>query len=261
MNKYLSTVGLYARWNLYPVLVIILVTVLAAGIMTYRVPIGEVTENMGVDSETGETMQAITVYGKLEGVAAKGHAPVVCAAGFAAIAAVMSLTGCGYGVKSGYTVRRLRVKERRAALLWSGYHAALLVIFWALLAAVLYGVMALRLGADVTYEHANYHYGPQSLLLLCYDDTFLHHLIPLRDTAVWALGITSVLAVSLSSVAFACCQRQGKFNVLILAAVGLTILSFFYDMGRDTLFILLVLLLAVAGGALVTILRGDGDET
>ena len=33
MNRYLSTVGLYARWNLYKILTIILITALAAGFL------------------------------------------------------------------------------------------------------------------------------------------------------------------------------------------------------------------------------------
>ena len=258
MNRYLSAIGLYARWNLYPVLVIILVTVLAAGIMTYRVPIGEAAVNMGPDPETGEAMQALTVYGKLEGVAARGGAPIVCAAGFVVITAVMSLTGCGYGVKADYTVRRLRVKEPRAMFLWAAYHAALLAFYWAALAAVMYGVMTCRLGLDVPTD---YHYGPQSMMLLFYTDAFLHHLLPLQDAAVWGADIASVLAVALSSVAFSCRQRQGKFSILVLVAAAAAILNFFQEVGSNVIFVLMALQLAVAGGAAGTIMRGGSDET
>ena len=157
MNRYLSTVGLYARWNLYKILTIILITALAAGFLVYRYPIGTVVldENY-VSAETGETTQLVASYPKLEGVVSGSGAPVVCAAGFAAIVAVMSLTGCGYGAKTEYTIRRLRVKERRAVLLWAAYHAVLLVIYWAVLAAVLDGVMHLRLQRDVPVDYFVY---------------------------------------------------------------------------------------------------------
>lgn len=181
MNRYLSTVGLYARWNLYKILTIILITALAAGFLVYRYPIGTVVlDENHVSAETGETTQLVASYPKLEGAVSGSGAPAVCAAGFAAIVAVMSLTGCGYGVKTEYTIRRLRVKERRAVLLWAAYHAALLVAYWAVLAAVLYGVMHLRLQMEVPVDYFVYTYGPQSMLLLCYTDTFLHHLLPLR---------------------------------------------------------------------------------
>lgn len=258
MNKYLSVIGLYARWNLWKILTIILTTALVSGLLICRAPAGlMVLEENYVNPDTGETTQLVADYGKLESAVENSRTPIVCAVGFAAIAAVMSLTGCGYGVKTAYTVRRLRVKEKRAVLLWAVYCAVLLVIYWAALAAVMYGAMVYRMGIDVPTD---FRYGSQSMLLLCYDDTFLHHLIPLRDAAMWALGAASVLAVSISSAVFSYCQRRGKFSVLILAAAGLTILSFFYDMGSDTLFVLLALLLVIAGCGLVTILGGDGDE-
>ncbi len=184
---------------------------------------------------------------------------MVCAAGFAAIVAVMSLTGCGYGVKTEYTIRRLRVKERQAVLLWAAYHAVLLVIYWAVLAAVLYGVMHLRLQMDVPVDYFVYMYGPQSMLLLCYTDTFLHHLLPLRDVAAWGVGIASVLAAALSTVLFSYRQRRGSFSVMVLLALAGTIGSFFCGLGENANALLMVLLLGVAGAAFVMLIGGDKD--
>ena len=258
MNKYLSALGLYVRWNLWKILAIILVTALAAGILVYRVPVGNVLVDMGPDPETGETIQAITYYGRLDHVIAESRAPIVCAVGFAAIAAVMSLTGCGYGVKSGYTVRRLRVKESRATLLWGIYHAALLVVFWAVLAVTIYTVLRLRMGMETPVSTDNC--GPQSMLLLSYTDTFLHHLLPLRDAAMWVLSVASVLAVSFGSVAFSCCQRRGQFSILILVAVTDTILSFFCRIGSNVIFLLMALQLVLASGAVVSMVGGNSHE-
>ena len=170
MNKYLSTVGLYARWNLYRILVITLVTAALAGVLVWRYPVGTVVldENY-VNPKTGETTTLVASYPRLVSVAAESRATVVCAVGFAAIVVTMSLTGCGYGVRSEYTVRRLRVKERQAVFLWAAYHAVLLVIFWAAVAAAVYGAMTLRLHMNVggplwPEEEAP---SPQSLMMLC----------------------------------------------------------------------------------------------
>ena len=145
MNRYLSTVGLYARLNLYKILLITLVTALLAGFLVYRYPMGELVLDTNYDNpETGETTVLISHYPQVDQVIGSTCAPVVCAVGFTVIVAVMSLTGCGYGVKTDYTVRRLRVREKPTCLLWAGYHAALLLFFWAVLALTLYGVMLLR---------------------------------------------------------------------------------------------------------------------
>lgn len=262
MNKYLSTVGLYARWNLYRILVITLVTAALAGVLVWRYPVGTVVldENY-VNPKTGETTTLVASYPRLASVAAESRATVVCAVGFTAIVVTMSLTGCGYGVRSEYTVRRLRVKERQAVFLWAAYHAVLLVIFWAAVAAAVYGAMTLRLHMNVggplwPEEEAP---SPQSLMMLCYTDPFMHHLLPLRDAAAWASNGAAVLAVALSTVLFSWRQRRGRFSVMVLLALGGTIASFFCGLGEDTGLLMLLILLGVAGFAYALLLGGDGD--
>ena len=259
MNRYLSTVGLYARLNLYKILLITLVTALLAGFLVYRYPMGELVLDANYDNpETGETTVLISHYPQVDQVIGSTCAPVVCAVGFTVIVAVMSLTGCGYGVKTDYTVRRLRVREKPACLLWAGYHAALLLFFWAVLALTLYGVMLLRCNVEMP-DWYGAEAGPQTMMLLCYTDTFLHHLIPLQDAAVWGLCISSVLAVAFTTVLFAYRQRRGSFSLLVLLALGGTIGSFFCRLGENTNFLLMLLLLGVAGDAFVMLMGGDGD--
>ena len=85
MNKYLSTVGLYARWNLYRILVITLVTAALAGVLVWRYPVGTVVldENY-VNPKTGETTTLVASYPRLVSVAAESRATVVCAVGIRA---------------------------------------------------------------------------------------------------------------------------------------------------------------------------------
>ena len=195
MNRYLSTIGLYARSNLYKILLITLVTVLLAGVLVYYYPVGQEANAYYVDPD-GNRMPYTYTEPYLDGVIGISRAPVVCAVGFTAIVAVMCLTGCGYGVKTDYTVRRLRVREKTACMLWAGYHAALLLFFWAVLALTLYGVMLLHCQQVKVPDGYVLESGPQTIMLLCYTDTFLHHLVPLQDVAMWGLSVSSVLAVA-----------------------------------------------------------------
>ena len=257
MNRYLSTVGLYARLNLYKILLITLVTALLAGVLVYYYPVGQEANAYYVDPD-GNRMPYTYTEPYLDGVIGISRAPVVCAVGFTAIVAVMCLTGCGYGVKTDYTVRRLRVREKTACMLWAGYHAALLLFFWAVLALTLYGVMLLRCHVEMP-DWYGAEAGPQTMMLLCYTDTFLHHLIPLQDAAVWGLCISSVLAVAFTTVLFAYRQRRGSFSLLVLLALAGTIGSFFCSLGENTNFLLMLLLLGVAGAALVMLMGGDDN--
>lgn len=114
MNRYLSTVGLYARSSLYKILLITLVTALLAGFLVYRYPTPQEITEYHYDFDGNPVPYTYnTPY--LDDVIGFSRAPVVCAVGFTAIVAVMCLTGCGYGVKTDYTVRRLRVREKPPA--------------------------------------------------------------------------------------------------------------------------------------------------
>ena len=255
MNRYLSTVGLYARSNLYKILLITLVTALLAGFLVYYYPVGQEANAYYVDPD-GNRMPYTYTEPYLDGVIGISRAPVVCAVGFTAIVAVMCLTGCGYGVKADYTVRRLRVREKTACMLWAGYHAALLLFFWAVLALTLYGVLLHSQGKVPEWYGQ---VGSQTMMMLCYTDTFLHHLVPLQDVAMWGLSVSSVLAVAFTTVLFSYRQRHGSFSPLVLLALGGTIGSFFCSLGENTNFLLMLLLLGVAGASFCILIGGDDN--
>ena len=256
MNRYLSTVGLYARSSLYKILLITLVTALLAGFLVYRYPTPQEITKYHYDFDGNPVPYTYnTPY--LDDVIGLSRAPVVCAVGFTAIVAVMCLTGCGYGVKTDYTVRRLRVREKTACMLWAGYHTAMLLFFWAVLALTLYGVLLHSQGKVPEWYGQ---VGPQTMMMLCYTDTFLHHLMPLQDPAMWGLSISSVLAVSFTTVLFSYRQRHGSFSPLVLLALGGTIGSFFCGlMLSAAYFLLMLLLLGVAGAAFCILMGGDED--
>ena len=256
MNRYLSTVGLYARSNLYKILLITLVTALLAGFLVCRYPTPQEITKYYYDFDGNPVPYTYnTPY--LDDVIGLSRAPVVCAVGFTAIVAVMCLTGCGYGVKTDYTVRRLRVREKTACLLWAGYHAALLLFFWAVLALTLYGVLLHSQGKVPEWYGQ---VGSQTMMMLCYTDTFLHHLMPLQDPAMWGLSISSVLAVSFTTVLFSYRQRHGSFSPLVLLALGGTIGSFFCGLMLSAAYLLLMLLLLGVAGAAFCILMGGDDN-
>ena len=256
MNRYLSTVGLYARSNLYKILLITLVTALLAGFLVYRYPTPQEITKYYYDFDGNPVPYTYnTPY--LDDVIGLSRAPVVCAVGFTAIVAVMCLTGCGYGVTTDYTVRRLRVREKTACLLWAGYHAALLLFFWAVLALTLYGVLLHSQGKVPEWYGQ---VGSQTMMMLCYTDTFLHHLMPLQDPAMWGLSISSVLAVSFTTVLFSYRQRHGSFSPLLLLALGGTIGSFFCGLMLSAAYLLLMLLLLGVAGAAFCILMGGDDN-
>lgn len=255
MNRYLSTMGLYARANLYRVLLIILATALAASLLIWRYPSGTEVLGQTFNPTTGEYVDIIGSLPDLNGVAGSSGATIACGVGYGLVVVAMCLTGCGYGVKTDYTVRRLRISERKGFLLWAAYHAVLLLFFWAVLAAALYGMLLLRCHSIAAPDGSVY--GAQTMLLLCYTDTFLHQLIPLRDVAVWGLRAASVAATAMGTVHFSTCQRHGKFSVLVLFVAAGTVASFFCPLGSNWNLLLLFILLGLACVPLVSLFGGE----
>ena len=156
MNKQLSVMGLAARASMVPVLIASGLTALAVGALTYLAN----PENTG-------------------GAAGVGAAPLAAAVGYLMVMVMLCLGGCGFGSQTAYTVRRLRLREELVDLWWAAYHAAMLLVLWALVAtAALLGMQLKLQGLE-----PNWGVGPQSLMLLVYSDSFLHHLLPLADAA------------------------------------------------------------------------------
>lgn len=126
-----------------------------------------------------------------------------------------------------------------------------------MLALTLYGVMLHSQGKVPEWYGQ---VGSQTMMMLCYTDTFLHHLMPLQDPAMWGLSISSVLAVSFTTVLFSYRQRHGSFSPLVLLALGGTIGSFFCGLMLKPAYLLLMLLLLGVAGAAFCILMGGDDN-
>ena len=139
MNKRLSVMGLAARASMVPVLIASGLTALAVGVLTY----------LANPEHTG-------------GAAGVGAAPLAAAVGYLMVMVMLCLGGCGFGSQTAYAVRRLRLREELVDLWWAAYHAAMLLVLWALVAtAALLGMQLKLQGLE-----PNWGVGPQSLMLL-----------------------------------------------------------------------------------------------
>lgn len=229
MNKQLSVMGLAARASMVPVLIASGLTALAVGALTYLAN----PENTG-------------------GAAGVGAAPLAAAVGCLMVMVMLCLEGCGFGSQTAYTVRRLRLREELVDLWWAAYHAAMLLVLWALVAtAALLGMQLKLQGLE-----PNWGVGPQSLMLLVYSDSFLHHLVPLADAAVWVTDLALLMANALAAALFIRSQRRGRLNLWPVATTIVTLYTFTIRLSDGTWMIFLLAALAMAGCTLALLLTG-----
>ena len=177
MKRYLSVFGLAARSSFWQGLALMIVSVALAGALLYLTP-GSVSvhyvDEYGAD-QTYEDDLALSELPK----ASKMAAPL--AGGLGGLCSVLAKSGGGKGAKTGYTMRRLQVREGTACLLWVVYDFMMLLLFWALAALVIFGVMTLRM-KNMPEPNG---IGPQSLILAYYGSALLHNLLPAGDALAW----------------------------------------------------------------------------
>ena len=163
---------------------------------------------------------------------------------------------CGFGSQTAYTVRRLRLREELVDLWWAAYHAAMLLVLWALVAtAALLGMQLKLQGLE-----PNWGVGPQSLMLLVYSDSFLHHLVPLADAAVWVTDLALLMANALAAALFIRSQRRGRLNLWPLLTVSVTMFTFTVDVADSAWMAMLLTALALMGWMLELLLTGGKNR-
>ena len=196
MNKQLSVMGLAARASMVPVLIASGLTALAVGALTY----------LANPEHTG-------------GAAGVGAAPLAAAVGYLMVMVMLCLGGCGFGSQTAYTVRRLRLREELVNLWWAAYHAAMLLVLWALVAtAALLGTLA--------------------------------------DAAVWVTDLALLMANALAAALFIRSQRRGRLNLWPVATTIVTLYTFTIRLSDGTWMIFLLAALAMAGCTLALLLTG-----
>ncbi len=255
MNRYLSTAALAARPTIYKALAITALSALAVGFLLLRLPL----------AAADETYQAMGAYPYifplyLAETASRSGASAACLAGFVALMAVMSLNGCGFGVKTDYTVRRLRLEEWQAELLWAGCYTVCVLLYWAAMAAVCYWAAGRRLAllaADETLAGCFLH-DSHARLLTFYASPFFHHLLPLGDLLVWAEDVILAVLCGGAAVRFSRRQRKGHLSLAPLHAVVLTVLTFWTGIGDPAGYLLLLVIIAAAVYNLLR--RGEEED-
>ncbi len=256
MNRYVSVLGLAARSSLWKGLGVILASAALAGALLYRTPCG--VTRVVEDNVNGMPMiyeETVT----LADLPARGWIFIPLVLGFILLCGLLMTTGWGRGAKSAYTVQRLRVKEGTVSLLWTGYNFMMLLLFWAVTAAVLLGVMSLQVK---NYPHPQ-EVGPQTLVLALYGSRLLHHLLPMGDALTWIGNLVCLAACAVGCMDVARKRWVGRTGGILLAiAMALTVLSFRIDLQSGSMLLVILIQAVVTGvGIYSWEERDEGEKT
>ena len=241
MKKHLSVLMLAARSSVFKVLALLL---LAAGL-----------EGLALWLTLARS-SSWSCPVSLEGLIESSHIGWIMAAALVLLTAILCLTGCEFGSKQGYTLRRLRVSERSVFFWQSAYNAVCLLGFWAVQTGV-----ALAFSAWYAANAPAGEVTGQTVFLAFYRSGLLHSLLPLSDWLRWLGNLLALLGLALASAQFPVRQRRGGWGKGVVFMLVFTIALFDRDMGStgsDGVLIGLSFLVIVS--AVLGVLHLDEDE-
>ena len=241
MKQHLSVLMLAARSTLYKLLGLFLIMAAAESVLFYI---------------TMQKAQAEGLHG-LEQMITQSRLALVCGVCFLLVCTLLSLTGCElFGSKLRYTIKRLSVREGTTVLWWAVYNILIFFVFWAVQLLI---VLLLCRFYTSTLDPAQL--SDQTMFLAFYRHKFLHSLLPLAETSRYIRNVILILGLGVSSACFSFRQRQNQKGIAIFLLAVVTVLMFSREMGSfgNDIFMMLIVLV-VAGSAVVNIWKEPGDE-
>ena len=249
MKKHLSVLMLAVRSSIYKVLLLALATgAVQAGLFWAA------KEKTGMTEAAQDMLRTVN----LETVLESSHIYLAAGIGFYLLCVILCMTGCGFGSKVGYTLRRLAVKERTTTLWWAAYNTCCFGIFW--MSQILVMVLLCRWYG---MEAADGTFGPQSVFLAFYRDGYLHSLMPMAEVSRWVRNIILCVCLGLCTATFSYQLRRGKKGVAIFLLAAGTFGTFCLEMvnlAADIAVSVGALIVAGVSAVLIWEIEGETDE-
>lgn len=236
MKRYVSVFEMIARSSIYKVLAIIGVMLVAQAVCFYLSMISP--SGIGIESYIDQSQYSL-----------------IFKIAYVLITIVLVLHGMNLGSVQSYTLKRLRIKEKRIFWLQALYNLFAYVLLW--------GIQLMMILVSVTVYQKNLPEGVvltnQTMFIAFYRNDFMHSILPLEDGPGWwvlaLIGVTSAFVTA----EFTKLQREGKFGFEILLMALAVIVSFPKQLGYEFTFLALVLVIIYMIMGMRWILNADGD--
>lgn len=231
MKKYISVFSLFVRSSIYKIIPLFLATGAVQFIMFYR----KLNTLLQWDN-TSLGIEPILEEGKL--------ALIACIAMIVA-AVILSRIGCEYSSKTGYSIRRLNVSERKVLVCQGAFNClvyTVFIMFEFILSLIIFQFYCKEM-SDVNLAHPGF-ISNQTFFLAFYRSDFLHSLLPLSDYLRFIRNALYIVSLGFSLAAFPYLQRRKKicFEAIFLTLfVALTFFDNWEEVGTEIFYICVAL--------------------
>lgn len=200
MKKYLSVFSLYIRSSIYK-LIAVIILMAAAQILLFNIALNS-------DYATAGTLMGV------ESLIDVSRAPLVFGAAFTAVTVFLILSGCEFGTKQGYTLRRLAVKEKSVLLCQTGANTLLYGLLLISETLISYVLCMMYIKFAETPEIAEKALiSNQTVFLAYYRSNFLHALLPLNDIFKHISNLVALLGMGFTGAVFPYFLRRKRISL------------------------------------------------
>lgn len=251
MKKYLSVFGLYARSSIYRVLGVLLVMGVAeAGLFIAKLQAALADYNNPHDvSGIGRKPEMLHFEEVIEGC----HIPLCFMVAFILITICLCLPGTEFQSKTGYTLRRLSISERRVLFIQWMYNVTVYIIIFAVQLIICFGLSFVYMREVPAELISN-----QTVFLAFYRSEFMHALLPLSEAGMWFRNAFLVIGLGFAAAEFSYNQRRKGYGIAIIALSIFAIVSFRTEMGSiGGFFFSMVIVAFYVGNALYNLFRKE----
>ncbi len=216
MKKYLSVFSLYIRSNLYKLIAIIFLMAGAQALMF---------KNVLKTVIIGESLE----YGLLgiETYIEKSNIMLVFGAAFLILTVFLTVMGCEFGSKQGYTLRRLRISEKEILFCQSAANCLIYTVFLLSEVIIVFLLCQIYMNFAVktnTLEATNINH--QTVFLAFYRSNFLHSLLPLDDIIWHVTNVLLILSLGFTSAVFPYYLRRKRISLEMFILIPFAIINF-----------------------------------
>lgn len=216
VKNYLSVFSLYIRSNIYKLFAIIILMAVAQILMF---------KNILKTVILGETLE-YAILG-IETYIEKSNIMLVFGVAFLILTVFLTIMGCEFDSKQGYTLRRLRISEKEILFCQTTANSLMYTVFLLSEIIIVFILCQIYINFAISTNAVEAtHINHQTIFLAFYRSDFLHSLLPLDDLIRHITNVLLIVSLSFTSAVFSYFLRRRRVSLEMFILIPFIIINF-----------------------------------
>lgn len=239
MKRYISVFEMIIRSSIYKVIgILALLSMVELGtfFIAFQQPLASIQPN-------------------LEELIDQSHFVYMFGIAYLLMTVALVLPGTNIGSMQGYTLQRLRIKEKKVFLLQCIYNVLCYVLLWATQLGVLLVASSYYMAHKTDAVLTN-----QTVFIAFHRNEFMHSILPMQDVVNWLLLVGIIIGTGCFAADFTRMQRRGKVAWILIFFVATACISFPRAIDEEPVLFIIAMLIWSSFILLRAILNRGAEE-